>query len=294
MFKLSAAQARGVTLEAPERLVEAAKKAERQAGREKEIASQGQGTAKVLRSLKICEFSVKRVELGRETAIRGETLFLDRNLEKEALFYTPLVKKITIDVIRPQERAVANNTVMDILPVAVKVEGALGEGVTHCLSGVVIALTGVDEDGRQVAEFGSSHGRLDRKIRYGMPGTPGQSDIIIRIDLVIERGSGMERRGPLAAHQACDHIIEAVRKELKKLPAADAANETVYRDEKRLGKLKILVVKQVGGQGAMHDKLLLPHEPGGVQGGRSIIDLGNVPVILSANEIKDGAIRSMT
>lgn len=289
MFKLSAAQAKGVTLEAPESL---ARKAEKQAVQARtNVETNGN---KVLRTLKICEFSINEVELSDETAIRGNKLLLNRSLEKDALFYAPLVKKITIDVIKPEGRVVPNNTIMDILPIATKVEGALGEGVTNCLTGVVVVLSGVDENGKQVAEFGSSHGRLDRKIRYGMPGTPGQKDIMLRIDLVIEKDSGMERRGPLAAHQVCDQIIGAIRSELKKMPASKAAKETLYRDEKRPGKLRVMIVKQVGGQGAMHDKLLLPAEPGGVQGGRSIIDLGNVPVILSANEVKDGAIRSMT
>ncbi len=293
MFKLSAAQAKGVTLEAPERLVEPARLAARE---QKETQARVNGAQKrhVLRTLKICEFSINRIELSTETAIRGNALYLDQELAKSVLFHTPLVKKITIDVITPDKRDVMTNTIMDLLPIATKVQGDLGEGVTYSLSGVVVALTGVDEEGKQVAEFGSSHGRLDRKIRFGMPGTPGQQDIILRIDVVIERGSGMERRGPLAAHQACDQIIAAVRQELKRLPLEQAARETVYQDERKPGTMRILVVKQVGGQGAMHEKLLLPQEPGGVQGGRSIIDLGNVPVLLSANEIKDGAIRSMT
>ncbi|WP_346353637.1 proline reductase cluster protein PrdD [Azotosporobacter soli] len=293
MFKLSAAQAKGVTLEAPDHLMESTRQAAREQ-REKQAVINGAQKSQILRTLKICEFSINRIELSTETAIRGNTLYLDQELTKSVLFHTPLVKKITIDVITPEKRDVMTNTIMDLLPIATKVQGDLGEGVTYSLSGVVVALTGVDEDGKQVAEFGSSHGRLDRKIRFGMPGTPGQQDIILRIDVVIERGSGMERRGPLAAHQACDQIIAAVRQELKRLPLEQAVRETVYQDERKPGKMRILIVKQVGGQGAMHEKLLLPLEPGGVQGGRSIIDLGNVPVLLSANEIKDGAIRSMT
>ncbi len=57
---------------------------------------------------------------------------------------------------------------------------------------------------------------------------------------------------------------------------------------------KVAIVKQVAGQGAMYDNQLLPQEPSGMEGGRSIIDLANVPVILSPNEYRDGALRAMT
>ncbi|EOA3386089.1 hypothetical protein ACH0DO_001488 [Enterococcus hirae] len=53
------------------------------------------------------------------------------------------------------------------------------------------------------------------------------------------------------------------------------------------------LVKQVAGQGAMYDMLLFPDEPSGFKGGHSIIDMNNMPIFLSANEYRDGAIRSM-
>jgi D-proline reductase (dithiol) PrdD len=39
--------------------------------------------------------------------------------------------------------------------------------------------------------------------------------------------------------------------------------------------------------------LLYPNEPSGFKGGCSIIDMNNMPVFLTANEYRDGAIRSM-
>jgi D-proline reductase (dithiol) PrdA len=287
-------QGKGVTLEAPEQL---ARGAELHTNRPRVENSHNSGTAqseKVIRSLEICEFSIKEVALTEKTEIKKNCLYVNKHLSEEALQCNVLVKKISIDVIRPSQRSIYTNTIMDILPIATKKQGSIGDGVTYWLSGVTVILTGIDEDGRQVAEFGSSHGWLDKKIRFGMPGTPGQQDIILRINVVIEKNSGMERRGPLAAHQACDVILDGIRREMKKLQKEQAESTKLYQDARRPGRMRVLVVKQVGGQGAMHEKLILPEEPGGVRGGRSIIDMGNVPVILSANEIKDGAIRSMT
>ena len=59
------------------------------------------------------------------------------------------------------------------------------------------------------------------------------------------------------------------------------------------GKKRVLIVKQVAGQGAMYDTSLFAKEPSGTENGRSIIDMGNMPVIVTPNEYRDGIIRSM-
>ena len=43
----------------------------------------------------------------------------------------------------------------------------------------------------------------------------------------------------------------------------------------------------------MYDNLLFPQEPSGFAGGISIIDLGNMPVVLSPNEYRDGVLRAL-
>lgn len=43
----------------------------------------------------------------------------------------------------------------------------------------------------------------------------------------------------------------------------------------------------------MYDNLLFPTEPSGVEKGISIIDMQNMPVLLTPNEYRDGAIRAM-
>lgn len=291
LFKLTVSQAKGVSLEVPEKLIEAMKKP--QAVQPAKMVSPDK-TSSVFRVLKIRNFQAKKVIFGEKTEVVSNTLVVDPQLVEAALEVNPLVKKIAMDIIEPHQRHIPTNTIMDIMPVLTKINGGLGEGITNYLNGVVVILTGTDENGKQIAEFGSSHGILDEKIKFGMPGTPDAKDIILRIDVVIEAGTGMERRGPLAAHQACDFIMDHIREALAGLPEQMAVSTDVFEDVKRPGKPRILVIKEVGGQGAMHEKLLLPAEPGGVRGARSIIDLGNVPVILSPNEIKDGAIHSVT
>ena len=61
----------------------------------------------------------------------------------------------------------------------------------------------------------------------------------------------------------------------------------------RPGTTKVRLIKPVAGQGAMYETHLFAKEPSGVEGGKSIIDMGNMPIIVSPNEYRDGIIRSM-
>ncbi|WP_434291766.1 D-proline reductase (dithiol) proprotein PrdA [Clostridium botulinum] len=248
----------------------------------------------IVSTLKKREFAVKKVELGRETYFKDGVLTIKEELCKEALKADPLVKKLEMDIITPDNRHVYSNTIMDVIPVATKVEGDLGEGITHILNGMVFVLTGVDEAGVQVHEFGSCEGYLDEKIVYGKPGCPDQNDIIVRVHAIVQDKTGMERRGPYAAHKACDVIIQEIRKVLKETPASEAEKEEIFDQVKRHRRPRVLLVKEIMGQGAMHDNVMLPTEPAGVHGGRQNVDLGNVPVVLSVNEVRDGGIHALT
>ncbi len=248
----------------------------------------------IVSTLKKREFAVKKVELGKETSFKDGVLTIKEELCKEALKADPLVKKLEMDIITPDNRHVYSNTIMDVIPVATKVEGDLGEGITHILNGMVFILTGVDEAGVQVHEFGSCEGYLDEKIVYGKPGCPDQNDIIVRVHAIVQEKTGMERRGPYAAHKACDVIIQEIRKVLKETPAGEAEKEEIFDQVKRHGRPRVLLVKEIMGQGAMHDNVMLPTEPAGVHGGRQNVDLGNVPVVLSVNEVRDGGIHALT
>lgn len=248
---------------------------------------------RVLRTLVKKEYPVTDVKLGDATSYRDGVLTIDESLTEQAIKADPLVKEVTMKVIKPSERHVYSNTIMDVIPIAAKAEGKRGEGVTNVLSGAVFVLTGMDEAGVQVHEFGSCEGYMDEKIRYGRPGSPDENDIMIRVDVKIEKGTGMERRGPFAAHSACDVIVHACREQIKDLAGVEPVGVETFTDVRRPGKPRVVLVKEIMGQGAMHDNLLVPDEPCGVKGGQKNVDLGNVPVVLSPNEVLDGGIHAL-
>ncbi|MFT8872771.1 MAG: D-proline reductase (dithiol) proprotein PrdA [Sporolactobacillus sp.] len=250
--------------------------------------------SRVVRTLKHRIFSVREVTLGDDTTFADGKLTIRRGLSAESLQADPLVKKVEVDVISPENRHVYSDTVMDVIPIATKVEGILGEGTTHVMDGAVVVLTGIDELGVQIHEFGSCEGYLDEKIRFGRPGCPDPNDIMIRVHVTIQADTGMERRGPHAAHKACDFIVQAIRETLKRQSAADCKEEIEYSERRKPGRPRVLIVKEIMGQGAMHDNVILPLEPAGVHGGRQNVDLGNVPIVLSANEVRDGGIHALT
>ncbi|MDR3342069.1 MAG: hypothetical protein LBT14_04640, partial [Treponema sp.] len=100
---------------------------------------------KVLGTLVKREFSVKEVKLGKTTSFEKGVLTIRENLVEDALKAAPLVKKLEMDVITPDKRHVFTNTIMDVIPVATKVSGELGEGETNILNDMVFILTGIDE-----------------------------------------------------------------------------------------------------------------------------------------------------
>lgn len=248
---------------------------------------------KVLRTLVKKDYAVNKVVLADKTAYKSGVLTIDEGLIDKALKADPLVKKVKMDVITPDNRHIYTNTIMDVIPIATKAEGKIGEGITNVLSGVVFMLTGMDEAGVQIHEFGSCEGYLDEKVRFGRPGCPDPDDIIVRVDVTIEKNTGMERRGPFAAHCACDTIIQAIREQIKDLSAETPVKEETFQDVRHYGRPRVVLVKEIMGQGAMHDNLLVPNEPCGVAGGQKNVDLGNVPVVLSPNEVLDGGIHAL-
>ena len=92
---------------------------------------------------------------------------------------------------------------MDVQPIATKEgEDEIGTGTTRVLDGVIMMVTGTDDNGVQIGEFGSSEGYLDENIMWGRPGAPDKGEIFIKTEVIIKEGTNMERPGPLAAHSA--------------------------------------------------------------------------------------------
>ena len=255
------------------------------------------GEPKFIRSLHTKHYKIDKVEFGEKTEIKGTTLVLRtaEDLCKEAAESEALVESVKLEIITPDKYDTYSETIMDVQPIAVKEEGEIGHGVTRELKGVVMVLTGTDANGVQIGEFGSSEGELERNIMWGRPGAPDKGEIFIKGQVTIKAGANMERPGPLAAHKAFDHITEEIRKALKELDDESLVVGNINIEQYRHpGNKKVLIVKEIMGQGAMHDNLILPVEPVGTLGAKPNVDLGNLPVMLAPTEILDGGIHALT
>ena len=253
------------------------------------------GEEKVVGTLTRKHFNITEVKRGPETKIEGTTLYIREGIEADVIADQELVKDFKLEIITPELYHTYSETVMDVQPIATK-EGddELGSGVTRVLDGVVMMLTGVDEGGVQIGEFGSSEGYLDENIMWGRPGCPDKGEIFIKGNIVIQDKTNMERRGPMAAHTAFDIITQEIREVMKKLDESLVVETQELKSIRRPGKKKVVIVKEIMGQGAMHDNFILPVEPVGILGARANVDLGNVPVCVSPLEVLDGCIHALT
>lgn len=250
---------------------------------------------KVVRTLTRKHFNITDVKRGPETKIEGTTLYIREGIEEEAVASQELVNSLKIDIITPEQYHTYSETIMDVQPIATKDgDDEIGSGATRVLDGVVMMVTGTDANGVQIGEFGSSEGYLDENIMWGRPGAPEKGEIFIKTEVVIKEGTNMERPGPLAAHTATDVITQEIREALKKLDESLIVDTEEFQQVRRPGKKKVVIVKEIMGQGAMHDNLILPVEPVGILGGKPNVDLGNVPVMVSPLEVLDGCIHALT
>ena len=251
--------------------------------------------AKVVGTLTRRHIKITEVKRGPETKIEGTTLYIREGIEAEVIADQELVKDFHLEIITPDQYHTYSETIMDVQPVATKEGDAiLGEGATRVLDGVVMMLTGTDEGGVQIGEFGSSEGYLDENIMWGRPGCPDKGEIFIKGNIVVQEKTNMERRGPMAAHTAFDIITQEIREVMKELDDSFIVEDEELKSIRRPGKKKVVIVKEIMGQGAMHDNFILPVEPVGILGARANVDLGNVPVCVSPLEVLDGCIHALT
>ena len=233
------------------------------------------GEEKVVRSLTRKHFNITEVKRGPETKIEGTTLYIREGIEQEVIDNQELVKDFHLEIITPDKYHTYSETIMDVQPIA-------------------MMLTGTDEDGVQIGEFGSSEGYLDENIMWNRPSCPDKGEIFIKGNIVIQEKTNMERRGPMAAHTAFDVITQEIREVMKELDESLVADTEELKQVRRPGKKKVVIVKEIMGQGAMHDNFILPVEPVGILGARANVDLGNVPVCVSPLEVLDGCIHALT
>lgn len=247
-----------------------------------------------LRRLVIKAFHMNDVKMGDACDVKPNGEFtVGKEIIPSLLEKYDTIQDIDIKLIAPGDHDRFTNTIMDIVPISTKVLGKCGDGITHTITGVYVMLTGVDVDGEQAHEFGSSEGNLQEMLRLNKAGTPGDDDYIISFDILFKKGQGQERKGCTQGHAAADDFMQVYRNKLKKFDGSKCTERHEYHDTVRPGQKRVLIIRQVAGQGAMYDTWLFPDEPSGVEGGKSIIDMGNVPIMLTPNEYRDGAIRSM-
>ena len=250
---------------------------------------------KVVGTLTRRHIKITEVKRGPETKIEGTTLYIREGIEAEVIADQELVKDFHLEIITPDQYHTYSETIMDVQPIATKEgEAILGEGATRVLDGVVMMLTGTDEGGVQIGEFGSSEGYLDENIMWGRPGCPDKGEIFIKGNIVVQEKTNMERRGPMAAHTAFDIVTQEIREVMKELDDSFIVEDEELKSIRRPGKKKVVIVKEIMGQGAMHDNFILPVEPVGILGARANVDLGNVPVCVSPLEVLDGCIHALT
>ena len=250
---------------------------------------------KVVRELKRKHYKITEVKRGPETKIEGTTLYIREGIEADVIADQELVHDFKLEIITPEQYHTYSETIMDVQPIATK-EGddMLGTGTTRVLDGAVMMLTGTDDNGVHIGEFGSSEGYLDENIQWGRPGCPEKGEIFIKGQVTIQAKTNMERRGPIAAHTAFDIVTQEIREAMKELDDSLVVDTEEFEQLRHPGKKKVVIVKEIMGQGAMHDNFILPVEPVGVLGARPNVELGNVPVMCSPLEVLDGCIHALT
>lgn len=251
------------------------------------------GEEQKLRRLVRKDFAVTSVEFGDRTEIDRGILRIRKGIEKAFLSQEKRIKDIKVSILRPGENDFFVNSNLDYSPIACKVRGELGEGVTHLLTGVTVMLTGVEDgSGFQPSNIGSSEGIFKNQVVLDRAGTPASDDYILHVDILFEEGEGRTAEGIMAAHCITDRIVQEIRKELAGLENMKYTREEFY-DVARPGRRKVILVKIVSGLGNMYDTAMFPYEPGGFLGAHNMMDSKNIPYMITPNQCRDGVIHSL-
>ncbi|MGN1022750.1 MAG: glycine/sarcosine/betaine reductase component B subunit [Lachnospiraceae bacterium] len=240
-------------------------------------------------------FPVHEVRFGRKTQFQHGVLEIMENIRDRALGMSPDIRDIQVRILAPGENDLFVNANLDFFPIACKVSGELGVGITHLLTGMTVMLTGVEEGGFQPANIGSSYGILRDHLVKDQAGTPASGDYLLHVDVLLRDGAGRTAVGILAAHQAADRIADEIREPLLQLHAGeepDAVTET-FTDAVNPGLPRAVLVKIVSGLGSMYDTALFPAQPCGILGARLIRQCGCIPWAITPNQCRDGVIHSL-
>lgn len=251
------------------------------------------GKEETLRRLTRKVFHIKEVRFGNSTEIDRGVLTIRKGIEGALVAQEDRIKDIKVNILRPGENDFFVNSNLDYSPIACKVRGELGEGVTHLLSGVTVMLSGVeDKSGFQPSNIGSSEGIFKDQVVLDRAGTPASDDYILHVDVLFEEGEGRTAEGIMAAHRAADRIVQEIRKVLVNLDNMAYTREE-FNDVAREGRRKVILVKIVSGLGNMYDTSMFPYEPGGFLGSHNMMDSKNIPYVITPNQCRDGVIHSL-
>ena len=251
------------------------------------------GESVKLRRLLRKTFAIKEVKFGDTTSIDHGVLTIRKGIEKNLILQEDRIKDVTVSIVEPGNYDFFVNSNLDYSPIACKVRGELGEGVTHLLSGVTVMTTGVeDKSGFQPSNIGSSEGILKNQVVLDRAGTPKSTDYILHVDVLFEEGEGRTAEGIMAAHRVTDWIVQEIRKVLVNLDNMAYTREE-FSDVAKPGKRKVVLVKIVSGLGNMYDTAMFPYEPGGFLGSHNMMDSKNIPYVITPNQCRDGVIHSL-
>lgn len=245
-------------------------------------------------TLKIKTFMVDDVGVGSENRVTADgSMTVDPGIAKELADSSDLLADIGIRIIKPDQHDQYTNTLMDVIPISTKALGKIGEGVTFTLGGVYVILTGIDEAGRQISNFGSSEGIISEKMAFGRAGTPDETDTMIFFDVTVKEGMWADRKTIRALHTACDSFIQIFRDQMKKFNGRKCTESVTFQEEYVPGRKDIAIYTQVSGQGAVYETTAFGAEPCGVEGAVSVIDMHWMPVVFTPNEFRDGVLHAM-
>lgn len=249
--------------------------------------------SRTLRRLTRKSFRIQKAEMGERTRIERGVLTVRRNIGEAFLAQEPRIRAVTVSIVTPGAHHFFVNSNLDFSPIACKVRGGLGEGETHLLTGITVMLTGVEAgSGFQPSNIGSSEGMLDQQVTLNQAGTPSDADYLLHVDVLFEEGEGRTAEGIQAAHRICDRIVDEIRRQMQHLDDMPYQRDEFY-DVARPGKQKVVLVKIVSGLGNMYDTSVFPAEPGGYLGSRLMMHAKNMPVAMTPNQCRDGAIHSL-
>ncbi|MFV0520167.1 MAG: proline reductase cluster protein PrdD [Lachnospirales bacterium] len=244
----------------------------------------------ILKTLTIRALHIENVFFHNKVDINKKNLYITNCIDYS--LYDDL-SDVKISIVEPNKKDIEVNSILDIIPISTKVYGDMGVGLTHTLTGVYVLLTSSIKSGKQVSNFGACYGNLENIVKTNEIGTFDMEDFLIHIDITIKDERDL-KKSVYNCHLICENIITEVRKILKEVEAKDFNETHIYEEKYKKNAKKVLLIKQVSGQGAMENNIVFPDEPSGVKGGMTMIDLHNMPVMISPNEYRDGAIRALT